>query len=58
MNITGAQRRRRERLQVGIPSVLVVALSVVQLVRDVLALFRERSTPPEIRLLVIHREAR
>jgi hypothetical protein len=37
---------------------LVVVLSVVQFARDVLALLRELKTPPEIRILVIRREAR
>jgi hypothetical protein len=41
------------------PSVLVLALGVIQLARDVVALLRERSTPPEIRVLIIRRgEAR
>jgi hypothetical protein len=55
MNITGAQRKRRQWLLVGDPTVLVLALSVVQLARDVVALLRERSTPPEIRVLMIRR---
>lgn len=37
------------------PDVLVLGLGVVQLARDVLALLRERSTPPEIRVLIIRR---
>jgi len=40
------------------PVVFVLALSIVQLARDMLALRRERSTPPEIRVLIIHGEAR
>jgi hypothetical protein len=55
MNITGAQRKRRQWLLVGDPTVLVLTLSVVQLARDVVALLRERSRAPEIRVLMIRR---
>lgn len=34
------------------PTVLVLALSVIQLARDVVALLRERSAAPEIRVLI------
>jgi hypothetical protein len=51
-------RREEERLLVGVPSVLIVGLGVVQLARDVLAQFRERTAPVEIRLLIIRGEAR
>jgi hypothetical protein len=40
-------------LLVGDPSVLVLALSIIQLVCGVLALLRERSAPREIHVLII-----
>jgi hypothetical protein len=40
---------------VGDPSVLVLALSAIQLARDVVALLRERSTPPQIHVLISRR---
>jgi hypothetical protein len=48
----------RERLLVGDPSVVVLALSVIQLAHGVVALLRERSAPREIRLLVVRGKAK
>lgn len=57
VNVTGA-RKEKAVVLVRDPGLFVLALSVLQLARDVLALFRERSTSPEIRVLIIRREAR
>ena len=40
------------------PGVLIVALGVIQLARDLLGLLRERSARPETRVVIICGEAR
>jgi hypothetical protein len=58
MNGTGAQRRR-QWLPMREPSVLVLALGVVQLAREVAVLLRKRSRTAEILVLIIRgKEAR
>jgi hypothetical protein len=57
VNVTGVWKEKAVVLMPD-PDVFVLGLGVVQLARDVLALLRERSIPPEIRIVIIRREAK